>query len=120
MSYSKLILTGNLGNTPELRYTKDETAVTNFSVAVNRKRNGDKITTWYRVSVFGVNAENSVQYLKKGSKVLVEGSDLRVNPYTNKDGQPAASLELTAERIVFLDTAPTGDEPSDEAQDIPF
>lgn len=51
MSYSKLILTGNLGNTPELRYTKDDTAVTNFSVAVNRKRNGDKVTVWYRISV---------------------------------------------------------------------
>ncbi|HLY27888.1 MAG TPA: single-stranded DNA-binding protein [Aggregatilineales bacterium] len=108
MSYEKLTIVGNLGQDLELRQLEDGTAVTNLSVAVNKKRNGQKRTTWYRVSVFGVSAENACKYLKKGSKVLVEGSNVRVNLYTAKDGTPAASLELTAERVVFLDSAEEG------------
>ena len=121
MSYEKLTIVGNLGQEPELRHLEDGTAVTNLSVAVNRKRNGEKTTTWYRVSCWQNNATNTCKYLKKGSKVLVEGNNLRVNQYTTKDGKPAASLELTAERVVFLDSAEessTGSEEKDEQ--IPF
>ncbi len=134
MSYEKLTIVGNLGADPELKFTKDGTEVTNLSVAVNKKHNGQKITTWYRVSCFGKTAENTVQYLKKGSKVLAECSNLRVNLYTRKDGKPDASLDVTADRIVFLDDAPEGGtngetpnngvaEPAgaaEETSDIPF
>lgn len=51
MSYEKLTIVGNLGQDPELRHLEDGTAVTNLSVAVNKKRNGQKSTTWFRVSV---------------------------------------------------------------------
>ena len=121
MSYEKLTIVGNLGQEPELRHLEDGTAVTNLSVAVNRKRSGEKTTTWYRVSCWQNTAETSCKYLKKGSKVLVEGSNLRVNQYTTKDGKPAASLELTAERVVFLDSAEESDTSSEEKDEqIPF
>lgn len=106
MSYEKLIIEGNLGRDPDLRHTQDgTTAVTTISVAVNKKRNGEKATSWYSVSVWGGQAESVCEYLKKGSKVLVEGTNLRVNQYTGKDGKSVATIELTAERVVFLDSA---------------
>ncbi len=123
MSYEKLTIVGNLGQDPELRYLQDGTAVTNLSVAVNKKCQGQKTTAWYRVSVWNGSAENVCKFLKKGSKVLVEGSNLRVSLYTAKDGKPAASLEVTAERVVFLDSpeetgATNGGDDADE--DMPF
>ena len=124
MSYEKIILVGNLGQDPELRYLEDGTAVCTISVAVNKKRQDDKLTTWYRVSVWRGSAENVCKYLKKGSKVLVEGSNLRVSLYETKEGESAASLELTADRVVFLDGAPEGatnDKGKEkEVEDIPF
>ena|SRR5215468_4250542 len=106
MSYEKLIISGNLGADPELKFLEDGTAVTNLSIAVNKKRkDAQKTTTWFRVSLFGKQAEVVCEYLKKGSKVLAECSNLRVSTYTTKKGESAASLEATAERIVFLDSA---------------
>ncbi len=109
MSYEKIILVGNLGETPERRTGKDSQPVTSFSVAVNTKRSGQKVTTWYRVTAWNATAEHAVAYLKKGSQVLVEGSHLHVSAYLGKDGQPHASLELTADRVIFLDRAPDDD-----------
>jgi len=124
MSYEKLIIVGNLGRDPELRHTQDGTAVTTISVAVNRKRNGEKATSWYSVSVWNGQAEHVCEYLKKGSKVLVEGGNLRVNQYTGKDGKSSATIELTAERVVFLDSAPEEGAGNGEGEsadkDIPF
>src|SRR5258708_3187875 len=120
-SYEKLILVGNLGQDPELRFLEDGTAVTNLSVAVNKKRNDQRITTWYRVSVWQNSAETACKLLKKGSKVLVEGSNLRVNQYTTKDNKPAVSLERKGDRVVFLDSAEDGPVTSgEETGDIPF
>jgi single-strand DNA-binding protein len=112
--YQKLIVVGNLGGDPEMRYMPDGTAVTNFSVATSRtwtdSRSGaqNKETTWIRVSVWGRQAETTNQYLAKGSKVLVEGR-LRPDPdsggprlWTRQDGTVAASYEMTAETVRFL------------------
>ncbi|MQC26446.1 MAG: single-stranded DNA-binding protein [Chloroflexi bacterium] len=113
MSYQKVTVVGNLGRDPEMRYTPGGQAVTNFSVATNRQytnSNGERIkeTVWFRVSAWGRQAETCNQYLKTGSQVLVEG---RMTPdketggprvWTRQDGTPAASFELTAERVVFL------------------
>src|SRR5258708_8090195 len=116
MSYEKLTIVGNLGADPDMKYTKDGTEVTNLSVAVNKKRkDGQKTTTWYQVSVFGKSAENAAKYLKKGSKVLAECSNLRVNLYTREDGKPDASLDVTADRVVFLDSAPEDETDAGEA-----
>ena len=76
--YHTIIIVGNLGKDPEMRYTPAGQAVTNFSVATSRQYTGSdgnqvKETIWFRVSAWGKQAETCNQYLKKGSKVLVEG-----------------------------------------------
>lgn len=113
--YHKLIIVGNLGRDPEMRYLPNGQAVTDMSVATNRvytDSNGQKVTetSWFRVSVWGGMAENVNQYLKKGSKVLVEGY-LRPDPetggprvWTRNDGTSAASFEMTAQNVTFLST----------------
>ncbi|MEJ2412888.1 MAG: single-stranded DNA-binding protein [Anaerolineales bacterium] len=111
--YHKLIIAGNLGRDPEMRYLPSGQAVTDMSVATNRvytDSNGQKVTetSWFRVSVWGGMAETVNQYLRKGSKVLVEGY-LRPDPdtggprvWTRNDGTPAASFEMTAQNVTFL------------------
>lgn len=113
MSFHTVILVGNVGRDPEMRYTPTGQPVTSFSVATNRQyvnNNGETIkeTAWFRVSVWGKQAESCNQYLKKGAKVLVEG---RLTPdpatggprvWTGQDGQPRASFEITAQVVRFL------------------
>jgi single-strand DNA-binding protein len=111
--YQKLTLIGNLGRDPEMRYTPTGQAVTNLSLATNRTWNDSsgqrvKETTWFRVSVWGRQAEACNQYLRKGSKVLVEGR-LTVDPatggpriWTRQDGTAGASFEVTANMVQFL------------------
>lgn len=111
--YQKLIIVGNLGGDPDMRYTPSGQAVCNYNVAVNRSwtnNDGSKSeeTSWFRVSSWGKRAELDNQYLKKGQKVLVEG---RLKPdnetggprvYTRQDGSHGASYEVTAENVRFL------------------
>jgi len=111
--YQKIIIVGNLGGDPVMRYTPSGQAVTNFSVATNRQytaSNGEQVkeTTWFRVSVWGKQAEVANQYLRKGRKVLVEGR-LIPDPqtggpriWTGQDGQPRASFEIHAFQVRFL------------------
>jgi single-strand DNA-binding protein len=138
MTYQKLVLVGNLGRDPEMRYLENGTAVTNFSIATNRQytaSSGEKVkeTTWFRISAWGRQAETCNQYLKTGSRVLVEG---RMNPdketggprmWEGPDGSKRASYEVTADRVVFLtargeEGSYQGDgEPAEMAEDeIPF
>ncbi len=110
--FHKVILVGNLGRDPEMRYTPSGTAVTNLSVATNRRftdSSGEQReeTVWFRVSVWGKQAENVNQYLRKGRQVLVEGRlvpDENGNPriWNRQDGTPAASFEVSAIEIRFL------------------
>ena len=105
--YNKLIVIGNLGSNPEQRFTPSGDPVTTFSVATSRKYGEKDETTWFRVSVWGKQAESCNTYLSKGSKVLVEG---RLRPDSNgsprtfqrKDGTWSASYEITAESVRFL------------------
>lgn len=111
--YQQLIIVGNLGKDPEMRYTPSGTPVTSLSVATNRKYTGSdgqvvKETTWFRVSVFGKSAETAAQYLKKGSPVLVEG---RLTPdkasggprvFQRPDGSSGATYEVSANTVRFL------------------
>ena len=112
--YQKLIIAGNLGNDPEMRYLPNGTAVTSFSMATSRRwtdsQTGQPVeeTTWFRVSVWGKQAETSNQYLAKGRKVLIEGR-LVPDPVTGspktfarKDGTAGASFEVSAENVKFL------------------
>jgi single-strand DNA-binding protein len=105
--YQKLIIIGNLGRDPEMRYTSDGTPVTSFSVAVNRRwtdQSGQRQdqTTWFRVSAWRRLAETCNQYLTKGRLVLVEGDLRPARPWQGQDGEWRASLEVTARNVQFL------------------
>lgn len=111
--YHTLIIVGNVGKDPEMRYTPTGQAVTSFSVATNRQYtsgNGEQVkeTIWFRVSTWGKTAEVCNQYVKKGSKVLIEG---RLTPdkatggpriWTKQDGTAGSSFEVTAQTVRFL------------------
>ena len=106
--FQKHIIVGNLGSDPEMRYTPTGQAYTQFPVAADRKWTDSEgkpheETTWYRIIVWGKQAESCNQFLKKGRRVLVEGDRLRVSPYITREGHPAASLELTARAVRFMD-----------------
>ena len=116
--YQRLVLVGNLGRDPEMRYTPQGTAVTSFSMATSRKyttADGQlkEETLWFRISVWGKQGETVNQYLAKGSKVLVEGSlvgDENGSPkiWTDKDGKPRASFEVRAQTVRFLSSKREG------------
>lgn len=126
MSYEITIIQGNLGGDPELKYLPDGKAVCNFSVAVTRRRGDSKQTVWYRVAAWGETGESAAKYLKKGSGVLVSGR-VDARGYVTRDGQPGASLDLTAFTVQFTDKRSDSGgsyddypEPPDNAGDIPF
>ena len=106
MSFNKIIIVGNLGRDPELRYTPQGNAVCSFSVATNEKRRdktGDiqDVTTWFRVTLWGKQAENASKYLTKGNPVYIEGR-LRIEEWTDRDGQQRQSLEVNATDMQFI------------------
>ena len=121
--FQTIILAGNLGRDPEMRYTPSGQAVTSFSVATNRQwtnSNGEQVkeTVWFRISAWGKMAETCNQYLKKGSKVLVEGrltADANSGGpriWTGQDGQPRASFEVSAQTVRFLSSRGEGGDQS--------
>lgn len=117
--FHKIILVGNLGRDPEMRYTPGGQAVTNLSIATNRRytdSSGEtrEETIWFRVSVWGKQAENVNQYLKKGRQVLIEGrlvGDENGNPriWQRQDGTSGASFEVSAQSVRFLGGRADGD-----------
>lgn len=106
--FLRIILIGHLGADPELRYTPSGQPVTSFRMATTRRWNdresgeGREETTWFRVTVWGKQAEACNEFLSKGRLVLVEADRIQASPYLNKEGQPAASLEITARAVRFL------------------
>lgn len=111
-SMQKVLLIGNLGQDPSSRYFQDGTAVCNFSVATSEKwtdkASGEKKekTEWHRVTAFRKLAEICSQYLKKGSKVYVEGK-LQTRSY-DKDGQTVYVTEIIADTVQMLDSRNSG------------
>ena len=106
MSFNKIILVGNLGRDPELRYTAQGTPVCSFSMATNERRkdrNGEMQdqTTWFRITLWNRLAETASQYLQKGKQVYIEGR-LRVEEYVDRDGKPRHSLEVFATDMHFI------------------
>lgn len=131
--YQLLIAIGRLTRDPEMRYMPNGTAVTTFSLACDRVYNDkdgnrQKEVTYYRVSVFGKQAENANQYLKKGDMTLVEGL-LSPDPktggpktFTRQDGTVSASYEIRADSVRFFPRggqAGEGGSPSSPAADKP-
>ncbi|MCB0116323.1 MAG: single-stranded DNA-binding protein [Caldilineaceae bacterium] len=137
--YQQITLVGNLGTDPEMRYTPSGVPVTTFSLAVNRSwtsqdgQRQDK-TTWFRITAWRGLAETCSKYLSKGRQVMVVGEVEDARPWTDRDGNMRASLEVTAQTVKFIGTRadgggggdysssssqePTGEAGSDE--DIPF
>lgn len=106
MSFNKIILVGNLGKDPELRYTPQGTPVCSFTVATNEKRKDragetQDFTTWFRVTLWGRQAETASQYLTKGRPVYVEGR-LRLEEWTDRDGKQRYTLEVHATDMQFI------------------
>ena len=106
-SLNKVMLIGNVGQDPELRYTPDGNPVANFSIAVNRRRKvGDEYkdeTEWFNIVCFSRTAENVNQYLSKGQKVYVEGR-FQSSEYVGQDGNQRKSFEVIANDVTFLST----------------
>ncbi len=105
-SVNKVILVGNLGADPELKYTPSNRPVCNLSVATHevwKDKSGQKQekTEWHRVNVWGEQAENCSKFLTKGRTVYVEGR-LQTRSWDDKEGKKRYSTEVVADRVVFL------------------
>ena len=102
---NRVIIIGNLGRDPEVRYAQSGMAICKLSVAVTeRVKDGNDwkdATEWFRVTVFGKTAENAGQYLQKGRQVYVEGR-LKTDKYKDKDGVERTSVEVIANTLQFL------------------
>jgi single-strand DNA-binding protein len=108
MALCKVMIIGNLGADPEMRYTPSGRPVTQFNVAVNQSTKNQQTnewveaTDWFRVSVWGDRAERAAENLRKGNKVFVEGR-FKTREFEGRDGQKRTSLELTADSLVNLE-----------------
>ncbi len=106
MSFNKIIIVGNLGRDPELRYTPQGDAVCDFSIATNEKKR-DKagefqdVTTWFKVTLWRKLAENASKYLTKGKPVYVEGR-LQIEEWTDRDGNKRFTLVIQGTDMHFI------------------
>ena len=114
-SLNKVMLIGNVGQDPELRYTPDGNPVANFSIEVNRRRRvGEEYkdeTEWFNIVCFSRTAENVNQYLSKGQKVYVEGR-FQSSEYVGQDGNQRKSFEVIANEVTFLSTGNEAESPN--------
>ena len=105
-SINKVILVGNLGRDPEVRYTQNGNAVANINLATNEVWNDksgqrQERTEWHRIVVWGKQAEIAKEYLSKGRQIYVEGS-LQTRQWEDKDGQKRYTTEIRCQRFVML------------------
>lgn len=114
-SLNRVMIIGNLGRDPELRYTQRGTPVCNFTVAVNRPgrtgedgQRGEDETEWFQVVAWDKLAETCNQYLTKGRKVYVEGR-LQTRSWEGPDGQKRSRVEVLAQQMVMLDSRASSD-----------
>jgi single-strand DNA-binding protein len=108
MMYQHVVLIGNLGSDPEMRYTPTGVPVTNFSLAVNRRWTNQEgqpqeKTNWFQVTTWRRQAELVNQYLAKGRRIMISGEIDGARPWTDRDGNQRATIEITARDIKFLD-----------------
>lgn len=139
-SINKVILIGNLGRDPEVRYTQNGTAVANFTLATNEvwnDKSGERQerTEWHRIVVWGKQAEIAREHLSKGKQVYIEGS-IQTRQWDDREGNKRTTTEIKAQRVIMMGraepgenrmnaAAPPADAAGDEAgpppdDDIPF
>lgn len=116
MAFSKVMIIGNLGRDPEMRYTPNGRPVTEFSVAVSHRSRdpqtgewSDDQTDWFRVTVWGDRAERAAEQFRKGNRVFVEGR-FRSREFETRDGQKRTALEITADNVIALERRGREDE----------
>lgn len=131
MSFNKVTLVGNLGKDPELRYTPQGDAVCSFTMATNEKRQGENVSTWFKVTLWRKTAEAAAKYLAKGTPVYIEGR-LSVEEWTDRDGKERYTLAVNGTDMQFIGAPSqgqaeppppsfTGDRtPSHDPSEIPF
>lgn len=108
VSFNRVVILGNLGRDPELKYTQNQVPVCSFSIATTEKRKDQSgawvdITEWHKIVAWQKTAENCGKYLTKGSKVLVEGK-IQTRKYESKDGSDKYVTEIVAQSVQFLST----------------
>ena len=111
-SVNKVILIGNLGRDPELRYTQGGQAVANFTLATserfaNKAGEQQERTEWHRIVAWGKTGELCAQYLSKGRSVYIEGR-LQTREWEDKEGQKRSTTEIVAQNVTFLGGPRTG------------
>lgn len=121
--HQQLNLTGYVGRKPELKYTQTGVAVCNINVAVNKKWTDEtgvkhEKTTWFRVACWRRQAEVVAQYVNKGDLVQVLGDDVKASTWEDNQGNVQATIECTAQSVIFLSTNRTGE--TEPANDIPI
>jgi len=110
---NKIMVIGNAGADPEMRYTPSGAPVTNFPIATNRTYTGhggerQEETEWFRVVAWANLAEQVNQYVSKGKKIYVEGR-LKSSPYVDRNGQARSGNDIVASRVLFLDRMGQGE-----------
>lgn len=134
--YQQLILIGHLGTEPEMRYTSSGVPVTNFNMAVSRRwtnaeGQSQEKTTWFRINLWRRQAEIASQYLAKGHRVMIVGEVDNARPWTDRDGNMRATIEVTATELKLMegkgansngahDTAPAEAVPAGNEERVPF
>ena len=106
MGVNRVILLGNLGKDPEMRYTPQQMAICRFSLATGERKkdsSGNWVdhTEWHNIVTFGKNAENCNKYLKKGRQAFVEGK-IRTNKWQDKEGKDRYTTEILADTVQFV------------------
>ena len=106
MGVNKVILIGNLGKDPELRYTTSQTAVASFSLATGERRkdqSGNWVdhTEWHNIVTFGKTAENCANFLKKGRQAFIEGR-IQTRKWQDKEGKDRYTTEIIASTVQFI------------------
>lgn len=129
-SLNKVLLIGNVGTEPEMRFTPNGKPVTSFRIATNRvftASDGERKreTEWFTVVTWSKLAESCNQFLTKGQRVYVEGR-LRTRTWEGQDGQKRSQVEVVADRVLFLDRRALATLPAEmaegevEPEDLPF
>lgn len=119
--FNQIIVIGNVGRDPEMRYTQSGVAVCSFTVAVTRKfgqgEQRQEKTQWVRVSCWNKQAETANTWIKKGMQVHIVGS-AEVSAYLDKSGQPQASLEIRCDNFTMLGSRADNGEAASDGGDM--
>ncbi len=123
-TFNRIIVVGNLGKDPELRYSPQGLPICSFSLATNERQKDSKTgettenTIWYRANIFGRKAEAAAQYLQKGAPVYVDGK-LKPEEWTDRDGNKRFTLNINASDFNFIGSASGASDASQPSSTAP-